>query len=347
MNYAVILAGGKGERFWPKSRINKPKQLQKILSDKKLLEETIDRIEPLIHTDYVRIVTTEYLAGQIIKLIDKINIPNIISEPAGKNTAQAIALAASKIMAEDPEAVMVILSSDHRINDETAFRNNIQYAIDTAKKENEWVIFGIKPNYPETGYGYIELGKDLDSDVLYEVETFKEKPDKKTAEYFFDTKRYLWNSGIFVAQVKTIWKSFEKYLPETFNAFCEIMNKPNDYALLKKKYNNLEKISIDYAILEKLKRVLVVKATFDWDDMGSWLSMERHLPKDENNNVSLGDVSQFDTKDSVLISYDGVIGSVGLENVIVIRDKDAVLVCNKNQINKIPSLLKLMDEKYK
>ncbi len=339
--YAVLLAGGKGERFWPKSRRDLPKQLLNIIDDRTMVETTIERISPLIPSERIFIVAREQIKDNLLNINLKIPSENYLFEPKGRNTAPAIGLAAFNLFKIDKESVMVVLPCDHYITEAEEFLDCIRLAVKISKR-GYLVTFGIVPSRPETGYGYIESGKKIEDGVC-EVKRFKEKPSQKKATEFIKKENFLWNSGIFIWETKTIVDNFRHYLPK-FTREIEIYNETKDRSerekLIRKIYRKTEPISIDYAVMEKASKVAVVRASFGWGDVGSWTAIERLSKKDKNGNTVIGDAISLDTKDSIIVADKGVVGTIGISNLVVVHTKDATLVLPKNRAQDVKEIVR-------
>ncbi len=346
--YAVILAGGKGERFWPKSRRNFPKQLLHIADTKSMLESTIDRIASFIERERIFIVARYGIKKNLLSLDLSLPKENYIFEPQGRNTAPAICLSAFTIASRDPESVMVVLPADHFIGDKKAFIKCVRTAISTA--ENDYLVtFGIVPSRPETGYGYIECGDTL-SDGVCAVKRFKEKPSQKKANEFLKSERFLWNSGIFVWKTERIIKAFYSYQPafaKRMEAYCDAKGTNKKKELLQEAYGNVESISIDYAVMEKASDVAMVRASFGWDDVGAWSALERILKRDEHGNINVGNVVSVDSRDCIVVSEGGVIGVVGVDNLVVVHTEDATLIVPKERAQEVRDVVQKLQSTKK
>ena len=352
---AVIMAGGKGERFWPKSRLNLPKQFLSLTKDKKtMIEHTVDRLKSMIQLDDIFVVTNKNYVNLVAEKLPDLPKENILIEPVGKNTAPCIGFAASVINKKYDDAMMVILPSDHLIKDNSAYINTLKIAIDIANKDNNLVTIGITPNYPETGYGYINFDKISFTDGGYRVKKFVEKPDKVKATEYLSSGEYLWNSGMFVWKVSSIMKNFEKYMPELYDGLVKIKSRVGesdfDHVLLEC-FNKFDSESIDYGVMEKADNIFTVPGNFGWDDVGSWLALERINNQDENGNVIVGDsldnVISIDTHGSIISSNKKLIALSGLDDVIVIDTDDALLICKKDSAQKVKDIIKKLKEKEK
>jgi len=349
----VIMAGGKGERFWPKSRVRTPKQLLSIASENTMLQETVKRAEALTSSANIFIVTRVGLEKEIYKQVPHIPKENIINEPIARNTAAAIGLANLIIQKRDnisknKNSITLILPADHIIKNIKQFKNTITTAC-MAAEEGYLVTIGIKPSYPETGYGYINRGDKIftkhgnDTPYIFKVKEFREKPDLKTAKEFLRTGECYWNSGMFVWTTKRIEEAFKEYMPKLYKALKVIGNSlssPLRNEIIKGEYEKLEKISIDYGIMERAKKVSVVEGLFDWNDVGSWLALEKVYKKDDNNNIVVGDYVGIDTTDCILIGDKSPITAIGVSDLIIVNTGDVVLVCKKTEAQKVKELLK-------
>lgn len=352
------MAGGNGSRFWPLSRKNRPKQFLKLNSDKKtLLEQTVERINAVIPKEQIFIATNKAYEKAVKEKINCIPDQNIILEELSKNTAPAITMAVLKIESIYPGSTIFILPSDHLIKKDNNFTNLLIKAAKITEEKDTILTIGIKPEYPETGYGYIKLSSDnliYKEQEYYKVEGFKEKPDLKTAEEYLKAGNYYWNSGIYIANSQKLLNEIEKREPSLYNDCKKIMEKSNYKNLseiknhkkrmeIKDLYNNLENISIEYSVIEKLENIYLLKADFIWDDLGSWTSLERVKEKNEDNNVIVGKHIGIDTNDSIIYSCNKIVTTVGVKNLIIVNTGDAVLVCDKEKAQDIKELRKLIE----
>ncbi len=348
--YPVVIAGGKGERFWPKSRRFRPKQFLRLFGRTSLLQETHRRISRLAPSSCHRYVIPEAYLNLLFKEI-KIHPNNILIEPEGKNTFPAICLAAIHL---PPDGTMVVLPSDHLIGQESNFYSAINFATELAKR-GYLVTFGIEPTRIETGYGYIEIGEEVlerkakngASNVkeplfAFTALSFKEKPDLNRAKEYVKSGHYLWNSGIFVWQVKTFLQGVNLFYPNFFSALLKYQKSigtKEEKEARKELYQKAPNISVDYAIMEKAKKVVVVKSNFQWDDVGGWLALERHFGKDHSGNVRIGSSFIMETEDSILYTEDSPIFAFGLNNLLVVKTKDLIFLCPKEKANEIKRFL--------
>ncbi|WP_311062368.1 mannose-1-phosphate guanylyltransferase [Thermoanaerobacterium sp. CMT5567-10] len=348
----VIMAGGKGERFWPKSRIKMPKQFLKLYGDKTMIHQTVDRLRRLMPIENIFVVTNIDYAGLISDQIPELPTENILIEPMGKNTAACIGLAALHTEKLSKDSIMVVVPSDHVIKDEETYLGVLKTAIEKAKSGNNLVTIGIKPQHPETGYGYINFRKItheiLNNNPVHKVERFVEKPDYDTAVKYVESGNYLWNSGMFIWKTSTILNAIKEYMPQLYsalNVIREHFDSDEIEKVLYEEYSKLESISIDYGIMEKAKNVYVVPGDFGWDDVGSWTSIERLYEKDENGNVIKGNVVSVDTKKCIITGSDKLIATLGIEDVIIVDTEDALLICSKDKAQNVKEVLKEIREK--
>lgn len=336
---ALIMAGGKGERFWPLSTDEKPKQFLNLIGKESMIQHTVKRLKGIIPLERIFIVTANIYKDLIKEHIPNIHNENIILEPQGKNTAPCIALSAFYIRERYEDATIVVLPSDHLILDEEKFRNVIKKGEKFIENNNEAIItIGIKPTRPDTGYGYIQTLSDELSENKYDiklVKSFKEKPCLRDAEIYFKEKQYLWNSGMFIWKSSNIIRLTKKFLPEMY----EIINNINinDDKDIKEKYNDVQAISIDYGIMEKAKNIYVIPADFGWDDLGSWNSLSRYKDTDENNNVIDGRVAMLSSHDNI-IQTNKKTYLLGVENLIIIETENEIMVANRDNISSIKEL---------
>lgn len=336
-HFAVILAGGSGTRLWPMSRHARPKHLLK-LDGQSLLQETARRVLELIPASQVLTVTQDIHATATSKQLadaDPLLCGGILKEPLGRNTLPAIAWAVLKISQSHPDALVSVFPSDHRIADVQAFKDCWKIALDTARK-GFLVTFGLKPDAPETGYGYIKAGPAI-LDGAYAVDRFVEKPDNNKAKEYVSSGDYYWNSGMFVFPAAMFLEELKIHQPELETALRKLP--PADHADAKSAYGALPSLSIDHGLMEKSRRVAVVPARIGWSDLGSWDSVYRTSAKDGNANVVRGQVLSEETRSSLLLSERGLLAAVGLENVAVIQTRDAVLVTALDKSQKIKDVV--------
>lgn len=345
MNYAIILAGGAGTRFWPLSREELPKQFLRIIGKNSLLEETIKRIRPVVADKNIFIITNQIYLSKIKAQIKRFNIPieNIILEPGPLNTLPAIALGAQIINLKDPLGNLLVLPSDHYIKDSIRFRQVISKALDVARSGSLCLI-GIKPDSPCTGYGYIQAGVKKGKDAFY-VKSFKEKPLINEAKRLFKKKSIFWNSGIFCFKSEVILREIQSYRPRLYRQIIRIKYKQD----IDRIWHRIRPVSIDYGLLEKSKKLIMVTAKFYWRDLGSWDALCDVLPKERKNNIILSDSINLDSTNTFIYSEvpKRFIATVGLEDTIIVDTKDALLVCRKEKSQKIKKLVGFLKKKRK
>jgi len=345
--YAVIMAGGSGTRLWPRSRKKKPKQLLDIVSSKTMIQDTVERLSPLIDGSHMMIVVGELHFQEIDQQLAEIPTENIIVEPEGKNTAPCIGLAAVRIRAQEKNAVMVVLPSDHLIMNASRFRKVIKGATEYARRSDALITLGIEPIFPETGYGYIQIGKKIGTsqgEDVYKVLAFKEKPTQTVAKRFLKSDKYMWNSGMFVWKTETILKQIQKNLPDLYKGLMKIeasFGKSNESAVLKKVYGSIESESIDFGVMEKAKNVALLKGDFGWSDIGSWSAMEQLWPKNEDGNFLNADVVSIESTGNIIHSTKKLVAVIGLKDIVIIETEDALLVCAKE---RAPEVRQVVDE---
>ena len=354
---AVIMAGGKGERFWPKSRTNLPKQFLSLTEDgKSMIQHTIERLSGLVDINNTYVVTNKSYKELIMEHLPSLPIENIIIEPEAKNTAPCIGLAAIHIANKDPNSKMIVLPADHLIKFNELFIDTLELGLEAINDEDNIITIGITPNYPETGYGYINFKKGNHPKNLknvYEVLKFEEKPNLEKAKQYLRSGKYLWNSGMFIWKTSTILKCFENLLPIVFEGLEKIKKTIGTelyIETLTREFSKFPSESIDYGIMEKAKNIYVIPGNFGWDDVGSWLSLERINKTNQDGNIIKGNVVTIETKNSIIQATDKLIATVGLEDVIIVDTKDALLICNKDNtqdVKKIIENLKLYNrEEY-
>ena len=336
--YAILLAGGVGTRLWPLSRELLPKQFISLNGSDSLIQSTIKRLLPIIDVEKLRIVCGESHYQEIKRHIETVSISptdKIITEPCGRNTAPAILLATLNILKSDKDAVVLVFPADHMISNILQFHKIIIAAINLAKIEFI-VTLGVKPTYPETGYGYIEGGEAINEGAL-SIKRFVEKPDEKTAEDYIKRGNFFWNSGMFAFKASVIMREFEAYEPALLKSMWHMVSIGS--TLTTEEYSKLPTISFDYAIMEKTKRGVVIPSDFGWSDIGSWKSLYAFLPKDKDNNVIEGDVISSDTRDCFIKGEGRLIVTSGLRNIAVVETADAVLVSDLDKSKDIKSIV--------
>lgn len=340
--YAVIMAGGSGERFWPLSTPDLPKQFLRLLDGKSLLQKTVERVEPLIPVDRQIVVAGSQHAARIREELPSLPPANLVCEPVGRNTAACIGLASLFIERRDPDAIAVVLPADHHIPDPSPFLASIEKASRVARQMNVTVVIGIKPDRPETGYGYVKSGPEIEQDV-YKVQQFHEKPDEETARHYMEAKDYFWNAGIFVWQNRTIQELIKIHLPAHWTKMDQIrstLEGPTYEQVLARNYPTMEKVSVDHGVLEKAENIHMVYGRFRWDDLGSWTALDRILGKDQEENVVIGRHVGLNTAGCIIYGREGkVIATIGLRDLVIAETEHGLLVCPKAHAQEIRNLL--------
>ncbi|WP_129599752.1 mannose-1-phosphate guanylyltransferase [Anaerophilus nitritogenes] len=348
---AVIMAGGKGERFWPRSRKSLPKQLISLTGEKTMIQETVDRLKGFIEEENIYIATGEEYEEIIKQQLPQVPKENIIVEPMGKNTAACIGLAAKYIERKNPNATMIVLPSDHLIKNVGHFKNTLLWAARVAENDDNLVTLGITPTHPETGYGYINFESNTELPYCsnaYKVKGFVEKPDKHTAMKYLESGEYLWNSGMFIWKVSTILNNIQKHMPKLDQVLNEISHNFDTQffeKILYDEYSKLESISIDYGIMEKADNIYVLPCIFGWDDVGSWTALERINEKDDYGNIIKGNIVHLDTKQCIIEGNEKLIATIGIEDLIIVDTEDAMLICSKEKAQEVKVLLKELKER--
>lgn len=343
---ALIMAGGRGERFWPKSRKKLPKQFLSLTNDgKTMIQLTVERILPLVALEDIFVATNEDYKSLVLEQLPGIPEENILCEPVGRNTAPCIGLGAFHIKKKYGDAVMLVLPSDHLIKFTSIFCTALMDACDVAEKGDNLVTIGITPDYPETGYGYIKFNPELMSGKAYAVDCVVEKPNLETAQSYIASEQYLWNSGMFAWRISTILNNLKQFLPNTYEVLemiSDSIGKPGEKESLVSNFEKCESISIDYGVMEKASNIYVVPGSFGWDDVGSWLAVGRIQQANEFGNVIAGNAVTVDTKNTIIQGSDKLIATVGISDLIIVDTDDALLICEKNSAGEIKHILELL-----
>jgi mannose-1-phosphate guanylyltransferase len=349
--YAVILAGGSGTRFWPQSRKSRPKQLLTIVGNKTMIRATVERILPEIPFDRVLVLAGVSCADAIRDELPELPADRVVAEPYGRNTAPCIALAAYKLAKRDPNAVMAVLPADHIIGKDAVFRNAVRLAYDVALRGDHLVTFGIVPDRPETGYGYIERGEAaffLGHSTVFQVKNFVEKPDRAKAKEYLESGAFFWNSGMFLWKVGAIIKAFEDHLPQVsgvMEKYLSVLNTEDEPNALEEIYSSLESVSIDYGIMEKAAGVLVIPLDCGWNDVGTWSSLHGVWGDDSEGNAVEGHALCLNSNGCIVSSPHKLATLIGVEDLIVVDTPDALLVCRKTNAQDVRKLQELLTER--
>lgn len=344
--YALILAGGSGTRFWPLSRNSKPKQLLDLFGTGTLLEQTIQRLVGLVPFENILILTNELQVDAVRELATMLPPENIFAEPAKRDTAPAVALGIGLVAARNPYAVMMVLPSDQLIQDTTAYQAVMRDALATAEKSNGLVTIGIRPTWACPSYGYIERGDPASIDGLdcenpaVEVKRFREKPDAELAAQFLADGNFSWNAGMFVWSLPIVIQQLADHTPELANFVSELRHASDLAATVAAQFPQLTAISIDYALMEKADRVLNIEATFDWDDVGSWVSIAKYLEKYGDENRANEPITEIDSQNNIVFNArPGTrIALLGVDDLIIVQTPDALLIANRHQADAIKKL---------
>lgn len=346
MVYAVIMAGGIGSRFWPESRKQRPKQFLDIFGAGTLIQNTVSRLQGLIPPERCYVVTHDRYVEQTREQLAAVPAENILAEPISRNTAPCIAYAAFELMANDPDATMVVLPADHVIQNVRKFHEVLRTAIETAQEPGALVTIGITPTHPETGYGYIqfEASNDFTGDdpKAFPVKTFAEKPDLATAERFLDSGDFVWNSGIFIWRVDTIVEEIRRHLPETFEAFLPFRNAVNtaeERNAVEQAFLNSPRISIDYGVMERAEKVYVVPGSFGWNDVGDWRAVYELSEKNGLGNSVRGNVILHNSSRCLVKAGERLVVLIGINDTVVVDTDDAILVCNRDSAQQVKNVV--------
>ena len=355
------MAGGRGERFWPLSREKTPKQLLSLLGGRSLLQQAVDRVLPLVPAKNILIITNEAQAPEVRKQLPKVPKQNVIAEPVGRDTCAAVTLGAALVGARSTTGVMAVLPADHVIPEEKKFQQVLGDAFDLASRGQAIITIGIKPHGPETGYGYIRVGEGLPppqgvkvyKTTFFRAEQFVEKPDFDKALEYVGSGQYRWNAGMFIWSFVTITEGLQKHQPEMYETcqrWFKVANNPAKLnKVLAREYPDLKKISIDYALMEHAQNVLVADGSFEWDDLGSWAALSRHLKADAEGNCAVGDFIHVDGARNIIFDARTKdrrtpIAVVGLRDSILVQTDDAILLAHKKQAQKVKELVKKLAE---
>ncbi|MBE6395508.1 MAG: mannose-1-phosphate guanylyltransferase [Lentisphaerae bacterium] len=323
--YAAILSGGSGERFWPLSTPEHPKQFLSVFGGKSLIRQSVDRLKGVVPAENILIVTAKTLAKATYRELPEIPRKNVLLEPCRRDTAAAVATACTEIGRRGGEsAVAAILTADHLMKNEKAFRKILSLAADAAATSDDIVTMGVKPTYPATGFGYIKVGAPFGK--VSRAERFVEKPNEATAKRYLKSGRYVWNAGMFVWKVSTMNAALRRFAPQLVG-------------ITPKDYENLPKISFDYAVMEKADNVLVTSGDFGWDDVGTWTAADRHLKTDGRRNAIRGEVTLLDCENSVAVAEGANIAALGVKDIVIVTTKDSVLVATKDRVQDLKRLL--------
>jgi len=349
--FAVIMAGGKGERFWPLSTSKHPKQLLALVGDKPLIAQAVDRLEGLMPPENVFVVTNADLIDATRAAAPQLPPENVVGEPMGRDTAAAVACGGALVKARDPNGVFAVLTADQVMGDLDIFSATLRGGMELAEQNDILVTIGIEPIFPSTGFGYIESGETFQSSEGVEFRKavrFVEKPDEATATEYLKTGKFYWNSGMFIWSISSLEKAFATSCPE----MAELLASLTGYAQKGKMvegmdatYPHLEKISVDYALMEKADNIVMACGTFAWDDVGSWPALESHFPQDESGNTNIGQVETLNAEGNIVYSKDHLTAVIGVKDLIVVQADGVTLVCPKDRAQDIKQMVVTLREK--
>ena len=353
MLHAIIMAGGSGTRFWPASRATCPKQLLSLAGDQTMMQATIGRLSGMVHPQQLLIVTNRDLVDAICQQLPDVPSDRVLGEPCRRNTAPCVGLAAALVSAEDPDGTMVVMPADHLISPEDVFQQAIEHAVKLVDDDPERIItFGIPPTHAASSFGYIERGADLSAAEkipTFSVRQFHEKPSVEVARGYLDAASFYWNSGIFVWKAATILSALEKYEPEMhahLQVIAKAIGSDSFQQVLDQEFAAIEGTSIDYAVMERHDKVLVVEAPFQWDDVGNWQSLERIHGTDQQGNTTVGEHLGIDTSNSIIRSSPGhLVVTVGMDDCIIVHTEDATLIARRDDEEAIRRIVQQLEEK--
>lgn len=346
MVHAVIMAGGIGSRFWPRSRRATPKQFLNVFGDSTMIQATIQRLSGVVDPSQCHVVTNSLYADLTRDQLPALPASNVLSEPIGRNTAPCIAFAAMKLLKDDPDAIMVVLPADHRIGNVRAFHDVLTAGIEKAHEYGALVTIGIEPTYPATGYGYIQYdidpsGQDEGHKASF-VKTFAEKPNQATAERFIDSGDFLWNSGMFIWRAESILDAISEHLPDVWDAFepiADLLGTPEEDKAVEKAYRSCPSISIDYGVMERAAKVYVVPGDFDWNDVGDWKAVYELSEKGPHGNAITGNGIVHDSGRCLVQAGEKLVALVGVHDLIVVDTDDAILVCHRDAAQGVKNVV--------
>jgi mannose-1-phosphate guanylyltransferase len=352
MLHAIVMAGGSGTRFWPKSRRNRPKQLLRLHGDATMLQQTVARVAPLVPPSRTYIITGADQAEATKAQLPDLPAANVVAEPCPRDTAACVGLAALIVAKADPEGTMIVLAADHVIQPVDKFLATVKAAVQVIDADpTAFVTFGVKPTRPETGYGYIERGEALGAPEgvpLFKVVQFREKPDLATAKQFVADGRFAWNAGIFAWRARAILDALKAHRPNLYASLERVgkaLGTHEEAETIAREYPSMEKVPIDKAVMEKATNVRVLEVPYDWNDVGDWRSLSGLVPPDSNGNTTQGSVHTIDTKGSIIVSDDGgLIATLGVEDLVIVQSGGATLVARKDQLDRLKALVEGLEK---
>jgi mannose-1-phosphate guanylyltransferase len=353
MLHATIMAGGGGTRFWPRSRQQRPKQFLALGGERTLLQQARDRIEGLLPAENTWVITGQAYQTETARQLPRLASACIVGEPCGRDTAPCIGLGAALIARRDPSAVMVVTPADHVIEPVREFERAVRVAVQLAEEHPSALLtFGIAPTFPSTGYGYIQRGPALGQRQgvnVFRVQRFEEKPPAERAERFLVSGEYYWNSGIFVWRAAAVLEELHRQQPQVYEAvqcIADAWDTPRRHEVLRQQYETMPKLSIDFAVMEHAREVFVVQAPYRWDDVGSWLALERMNPQDADHNTILANHCGLKTNHCIVVGdADRIITTIGVENLVIVQDGDATLIADRREEGTVKQLVDLLKKK--
>lgn len=351
--YAVIMAGGRGERFWPMSTSRRPKQLLKLVGDKPLITAAVERLDGLIPAQRILVITNDELIKATSEALPSFPEENIIGEPFGRDTAAAVALGAVLVKARNPKSAFCVLTADHLIGDIEVFQQTLKQAFAIALSSDVLLTIGIKPCFASTGFGYIETADSFKHEGrvdFFKVKRFVEKPDAATAEQYLEASIFFWNSGMFIWSVDSLQRALSRHMPvlvRLMERLEPVIGTNRFQNTLKSEYEKLEKISIDYALMEKADNIVMAKGVFAWDDIGSWSALENHFQKDAQGNIVIGKGETLDSSGNIIVSEQGLVTLIGVNDLIVVKSGDSILVCPKDRAQDVKKMVKQISDSKK
>ncbi len=350
MLHAVIMAGGSGTRFWPHSRARMPKQLLKLSGDRTMIQQTVDRCHGLVASERCWVVTNHAQQEQTKRQLSNIPPTNVLVEPAARNTAPCVGLAAIQVLHRDPDGIMFVMPADHVISPADDFQHAARRAFALVEQNGQrLVLFGVLPTFPSTGYGYIERGDAFQADDgSFNVNSFREKPPLATAQEYMDSGQFYWNCGIFCWRAATILAQLQQHEPEMHERLCRLattIGKADYISTLEEEFPQMNSIAIDRAVLERADHVCVIEAPFDWDDVGGWLAVARVAGTDDQGNTMVGLVRSVGTNDCIIRTTDDhLVATLGIKDCIIVHTADATLVARRDDAERIKEVLELLKE---
>ncbi|RUL87376.1 mannose-1-phosphate guanylyltransferase [Tautonia sociabilis] len=347
MLHAVIMAGGSGTRFWPKSRRNRPKQLLRLVGDSTMIQQTLSRVAPIIPPERCWVITGEDQAEATREQLPGLPADQIVGEPCPRDTAACVGLAAALVERRDPGATTIVLPADHVIQPTEAFLASARAAAAIVEADpTAFVTFGIAPNRPETGYGYIERGELLshpEGIPQYRVERFREKPDRATAEQFLATGRFFWNGGIFVWKARAILEALQRHRPALAGAIDRVsktLGTPEFPGAIEREYATMEKVPIDKAVMEHAENVRVLEVPFSWNDVGDWRALTALVPPDDRGNAVQGPVLTVESSNCIIVADEGkLVAALGVDDLVIVQSGNATLVARKDQLDRLKAMV--------